>query len=405
MTKSDGIHAFAALLKDGYSKFFFMRWPAWLGGLLIGITSVITFAWQRPWGVVGGMREWVDWSLYQLGLFGSHPYYNPLMSGSSVLTFGLLWGAFASALLSREFSLKIAPPFELLRGAIGGVLMGIGTAMAAGCNVGGFFSATSALSLSGPAMMLGLIVGVNLELRYVIWEMERFPFRRGDGKPRPREKNSVDWKKVQPWLGVAAVVIVIIALQAYRSFGTDPVTGYSYIKTGGLLVAGCAFGLIVHRSRFAFLQGFREPFATGNADQARAMVIAVLVSVAGFAALKYAGFRHESIYVAPTVWFGSFAGGVVFGFGMPFAGGCGSGACWRSAEGGVKQMIAILFLAVSNSLCHALLGSSRALSSALGTSVYLPHHLSYLWSVVVIAALMMLYYLICSWNEKTRAFV
>src|SRR5512134_383367 len=164
MTNSDGIHAFTALLKDGYAKIFFKRWPAWLGGLLVGITSVITFAWQRPWGVVGGMREWVDWSLYQLGLFGSHPYYNPLMSGSSVLTFGLFWGAFASALLSREFTLKIAPPFELLRGAVGGVLMGIGTAMAAGCNVGGFFSATSALSLGGPAMMLGLIVGVNLEI-------------------------------------------------------------------------------------------------------------------------------------------------------------------------------------------------------------------------------------------------
>lgn len=405
MTKSDGVQAFAALLKDGYAKVFFKRWPAWLGGLLVGIASVITFAWQRPWGVVGGMREWVDWSLYQLGLFGSHPSYNPLMSGSSVLTFGLLWGAFASALLSREFTFKIAPPFELLRGAVGGVLMGIGTAMAAGCNVGGFFSATSALSLGGPAMMLGLIVGVNLEIRYVIWEMERFPFRRGDGKPKAREKDAFDWKKYQPWLGVVAVAVVIIALQAYRALGTDPATGYSYIKTGGLLVAGCAFGLIVHRSRFAFLQGFREPFATGNADQARAMVIAVLVSVAGFAALKYAGFRHESIYVAPTVWFGSFAGGIVFGFGMPFAGGCGSGACWRSAEGGVKQMIAILFLAVSNSLCHALLGSSGALSSALGTSVYLPHHLTYLWSVVVIAVLMMLYYLVCSWNEKTRAFV
>lgn len=405
MIESDGVRALAILLKDGYATIFFKRWPAWLGGLLIGITSIIMFAWQRPWGVVGGMREWVDWSLYHLGFFGSHPSYSPLMSGSSVLTFGLLWGAFASALLSREFSLKIAPPFEMLRGAIGGILMGIGTAMAAGCNVGGFFSATSALSLGGLAMMAGLIVGVNLEIRYVVWEMERFPFRRGDGRPGARKKSSFDWKKIQPLLGVVVAAAAIVASCAYRSRGIDPVSGYSYIKTGGLLIAGCSFGIIVHRSRFAFLQAFREPFASGNADQARAMVIAVLVSVVGFAALKYSGFRHESVYVAPTFWFGSFAGGIVFGFGMPFAGGCGSGACWRSAEGGVKQMIAILFLAVSNSLSQALLGSSETLSSAMGTRFYLPHHLSYLWSVVVISVVMMLYYLVCSWNEKTRALV
>lgn len=405
MTGSDGIQAFLALLRDGYAKVFFKRWPAWLGGLLIGIASVITFAWQRPWGVVGGMREWVDWSLYHLGFFQSHPYYNPLMSGSSVLTFGLLWGALASALLSREFSLKIAPPFELFRGAVGGILMGIGTAMAAGCNVGGFFSATSALSLGGPAMMLGLIAGVNLEIRYVVWEMERFPFRRGDGGRRRRKGGGRDWKKIQPWFGLSAAAAAIAAAAVYRSFGADPVTGYRFSKTGGLLIAGCAFGIIVHRSRFAFLQGFREPFATGNAEQARAMVVAVLVSVVGFAALKYSGFRHESVYVAPTVWFGSFAGGVVFGFGMPFAGGCGSGACWRSAEGGVKQMIAVLFLAISNSLSQAMLNSSGALLSAMGKTVYLPHHLSYLWSVIVIASLMALYYLFCSWNEKTKAFV
>ncbi len=405
MIESDGARVFAVLLKDAYATVFAKRWPAWLGGLLIGITSVITFAWARPWGIVGGLREWVDWSFYSAGLYSSHPFYNPILSGSSVLTFGLLWGAFASALLSREFSLKIAPPFELLRGAVGGVLMGIGTAMAAGCNVGGFFSAVSALSLGGIAMMAGLIAGVNLEIRYVLWEMEHFPYKRGDGRPRARNAGRLDWKKLQPLLGALALAATFLAAYVYRLRGIDPVSGYSYVKTGGLLIAGLAFGIIVHRSRFAFLQGFREPFASGNADQARAMVIAVLVSVVGFAALKSGGLRPEGVYVAPTFWAGSFLGGVVFGFGMPFAGGCGSGACWRSAEGGVKQMIAVFFLAVSNSLSQSLLDSSPALASAMGKSVFLPHYLSYDWSVVLIVVIMLLYYLVTSWNEKTRAFV
>ncbi len=405
MSGSDGARVLTDLVKDGYARIFFKRWPAWLGGLLIGITSVITFAWARPWGIVGGLREWIDWSFYCLELYGSHPYYNPLLSSSSILTFGLLWGAFASALLSREFSLKIAPPFELVRGAIGGVLMGIGTAMAAGCNVGGFFSAASALSLGGIAMMAGLIIGVNLEIRYIIWEMEHFPFKRGNGKSKPAKAGSLQKKKMQPWVGALALSAAVISAYIYRSRGIDPGSGYSYVKTGGLLVAGLAFGIIVHRSRFAFLQGFREPFATGNADQARAMVIAVIVSIVGFAALKSGGLRHESIYVAPTFWFGSLAGGIVFGFGMPFAGGCGSGACWRSAEGGVKQMIAVFFLAVSNSLSQRLLDSSKTLSAAMGRRVFIPNYLSYDWSVVLVVAIMLVYYFVMTWNEKTRAFV
>ncbi len=396
---------FVSLLKDGYANIFFKRWPAWIGGLLIGITSVITFAWARPWGVVGGLREWIDWLFYFLGIYDSHPYFNPLLSTSSLLTFGLLWGAFASSLLSKEFSIKIAPPFELARGAVGGVFMGIGTTMAAGCNVGGFFSAVSALSLSGIAMMLGLIIGVNLEIRYVYWELEHFRFKRGDGKSAKQKDGSRDWRMMQPYAGAFALLAALSGALAYRSFGIDADSGYNYIQAGGLLISGLFFGIIVHRSRFAFLQGFREPFASGNADQSRAMVIAVIISVLGFAVLKSNGLRSEWAYVTPTFWIGSFVGGIIFGFGMPFAGGCGSGTCWRSAEGGVKQMIAFLFLGLSNSLSQMLLNSSETLALLMGRRVYLPQYLSYHWTVLLIVLIMALYYLVTSWNEKTRAFI
>ncbi|OGW33005.1 MAG: hypothetical protein A2X59_09320 [Nitrospirae bacterium GWC2_42_7] len=405
MNNDYGMGVFKTILKDIYTRVFYKRWPAWVGGLLIGITSVLTFAWARPWGVVGGLREWVDWILYFSGIYSSHPYYSPLLSSSSILTFGLLWGAFASALLSKEFSIKIAPPFELLRGAIGGILMGIGTAMAAGCNVGGFFSAASALSLSGIAMMIGLIIGVNLEIRYVFWELEHFRFRRGDGKPKKRKEGSFDWKKIQPYLGGLAVLCAFTGAYIYHSYGVDPAYGPDYVQIGGLLISGLAFGIIVHRSRFAFLQGFREPFVSGNADQSKAMVIAVIVSVCGFAVLKATGFRPEGAYVTSTFWFGSFAGGIVFGFGMPFAGGCGSGTCWRSSEGGVKQIIALVFLGISNSISQSMLNSSETLRSIMGKKIFLPYYINYYWSVILIISIMLIYYFVMAWNEKTRAFV
>ena len=49
--------------------------------------------------------------------------------------------------------------------------MGIGSALSFGCNIGGFFSATSALSMAGPAMMIGLIFGSFVGLKFLVWEI------------------------------------------------------------------------------------------------------------------------------------------------------------------------------------------------------------------------------------------
>lgn len=395
----------AEILKDSYAVIVYKDWPVWFGGLLIGIISIAAFSWSRPLGVVGGLREWADWSFYLMGVYGSHPSSSPHLSGSSILTFGLLWGALSSALLSRQFVLRISPPFELLRGAIGGTLMGIGAAMAMGCNIGGFFSAVSALSLSGIAMMAGLIAGAFLETRYLYWEMQFFRYRRGEGKPRRPRGGAAARKKLQSYAGAAAMLAALIAAFAYLSYGVGSGPGHNYARAGGLLICGLAFGMVLHRSRFAFLQAFREPFATGNAGQSRGMVVAVIVSVLGFAVLKGSGFRPEGVYVTPTFWAGSFIGGVIFGFGMPFAGGCASGSCWRSAEGNVKQVIALVFMGVSNSLSKIIIESSEPLASMMGRRVYLPQHVSYFWSITLIVAVMLLFYLVTAWNEKTRAFV
>ena len=42
------------ILIRGYQKVFDENWPVWVGGILIGLMSVLTFAWARPWGGAGG---------------------------------------------------------------------------------------------------------------------------------------------------------------------------------------------------------------------------------------------------------------------------------------------------------------------------------------------------------------
>ncbi|MGA9177910.1 MAG: YeeE/YedE thiosulfate transporter family protein [Desulfobacterales bacterium] len=383
------------ILTSGYQKVFDENWPMWLGGILIGLMSVITFAWARPWGVAGGLRNWGDWFFSSVGIYAQQPQ-SPLISTNSILTLGLLWGAFGSALLSRQFAIRKAPPLELGKGIVGGTLMGIGSAMAGGCNVGGFFSAVSAMSASGIAMMIGLLIGAYLGLRYLYWELEHLPSGSIKVSETKGEKG-IDWLKIEPYLGAIVLIAAIVCTWIYSK--------NAYTRVGGLLLCGIAFGIIIQRTRFCFVRGFREPFMTGESQMPRAMAIAVIISALGFAALKYSGVRGENVYVPQAFWFGGLVGGVIFGIGMVIAGGCGSGSVWRAGEGQIKLILAVVFFALSTSLFKAWIRSSAGLTSLMGFRVFMPNFISYKWSLILIIVIMLAYYLITAWNEETEKFV
>jgi uncharacterized membrane protein YedE/YeeE len=384
------------ILINGYQKIFDENWPMWLGGILIGLMSVITFAWARPWGVAGGLRNWGDWFFSLIGVYHYKPE-SPLISTNSILTLGLLWGAFGSALLSKQFAIRKAPPLELSKGIIGGIFMGIGSAMAGGCNVGGFFSAVSALSASGLAMMIGLLVGAYLGLRYLYWELEHLPSGPAGNRAVSKEEKGVDWLRVEPYLGAAVFLAAIVCTWIYSK--------QAYTRVGGLLLCGIAFGCIIQRTRFCFVRGFREPFMTGESQVPRAIAIAIIISVLGFAALKWSGLRGENVYVPQAFWFGGLVGGVIFGIGMVVAGGCGSGSVWRAGEGHVKLMLAVIFFAMSTSLFKTWINSSAALNSLMGYRVFMPNFLTYKWSLILVIGVMLAFYIITAWNEETEKFV
>ncbi len=384
------------ILRNGYQAVFDKNWPIWLGGLLIGIMSVITFAWARPWGVAGGLRNWGDWFLSLAGIYKHSPL-SPLLSTNSILTLGLLWGAFGSALLSKQFAIRTAPFLELFKGVVGGTLMGIGAAMSGGCNVGGFYTAVSALSASGLAMMMGLIMGAYLGLRYLYWEMEHLPSGSVGGGVSSDKEKGFDWLKLAPYLGAVVFLAAIVCAWIY--------TREAYTRVGGLLLCGIAFGFIIQRTRFCFVRGFREPFMTGESEVPRAIVMSMVISVLGFAALKWTGLRGESVYVAQAFWFGALVGGIIFGFGMVMAGGCGSGSVWRAGEGHIKLMLAVIFFSLSTSLFKTWINSSKVLKSLMGHKVFLPNFLSYKWSLILVLGILFGYYLITTWNEETEKFV
>ena len=95
----------------------------------------------------------------------------------SVTNLAIFAGALASALLSRQFSIRRAPAVEYAKGLMPVViLMGAGAALAGGCNVGGFYSAIGVFSMGGLHHDVSVWDWVPmLGLKYLLWEMEHLP--------------------------------------------------------------------------------------------------------------------------------------------------------------------------------------------------------------------------------------
>lgn len=389
---------FSAFLRDQYTKIFARPWPVIPSALVVAALNVFLFAFDRPWTASDGMRNWGDGLLQAVGIINQPDLLPPLLYSGSVLNLGLIFGALAAALLSREFAIRPAPFQELFKGALGGLLMGLGAMLSFGCNIGGFFSALSALSLSGVAMMAGLYLGAFAGARFTIRENTRLiaagqiPFMSTcEAPPRPAPASTS--YRFQPALGFLLLLAVAGAASLYQQAG--------HARLGMFLLFGAAFGVVFQRSRFCLLRAFREPFMTGESEHARAGALALTLSMIGFAILKATDLKDASEWVFPSFWHGALFGGTLFGFGMVIGGGCGAGSLWRAGEGHIKLWIAVLFFALGASAMRLWLVRTDLIRQ-LGSAVFLPDEVGWAGAAWSIVLLMALWYFVSSWNEQVR---
>ena len=382
--------------RNGYERLFERQWPIWIGGLLLGMGNVLLFAFDRPWTVSNGVRNWGDWFFNQIGVIQMNVL-PPTLFSSSVLCFGMIIGALAAALLGRQFQVRMAPARELFKGLLGGALMGIGASLAFGCNIGGFFSAISALSMAGVVMMVGLMVGAFVGLKLLILEIEYLPATSWGSQKVPKMDNmSGASSKAQPIAGFLVLLLSIPPILTYDA--------YDYSVSGGFLLFGLLVGIVMQRSRFCFVRAFRDPFMTGDAEATKAVALAVITSVTGFTILKWTDLRSWDVSVLPGFWLGSLMGGIIFGIGMSFSGGCASGTIWRAGEGQVKLWVTLVTFALSTSYFREWLVSS-GLRSKLGTELFLPDVIGWKMAMIIILAIMFLWYLLAVWNGITKKLV
>ena len=122
--------------------------------------------------------------------------------------------------------------------------------------------------------------------------------------------------------------------------------GPFYLAVGGLII-GFLFGFIVQRTNFCTMGSISDIMSFGDYRRFRAWLLAAAVAIIGAQLLQYYGIvdLKQSMYLSgPMVWLGNLIGGLIFGFGMVFAGGCTSRNLIRVGGGDLRSLIVLIVL-------------------------------------------------------------
>jgi len=214
-----------------------------------------------------------------------------------------------------------------------------------------------------------------------------------------------------PWLGLAVVVGVLLWATQWYGSADEKIAARAVI-----VVAGFAIGFIMHRSRLCFARAFREPFMTAEGDMTKAVILALAIGIPIAALLFQKKVLDPYLAIPPAFWIGSLAGGLIFGIGMVFAGGCASGSLWRMGEGHLKLWVTMFFFAWMGSIASAVFKKLGLTTidetnvetwemTKIGFQAYLPEMWgSWGWTLLAGGALLLLWYALVRYNESTEKF-
>ena len=110
------------------------------------------------------------------------------------------------------------------------------------------------------------------------------------------------------------------------------------------------FGAVAQRVNFCTMGAIVDIVNFGDWGRMRMWILAIAVAIAGTAALQATGSidTAKTIYTGAKVpWLSHIVGGLLFGFGMTLASGCGSKTLIRAGAGNLKSVIVFVFLGAS----------------------------------------------------------
>jgi hypothetical protein len=375
---------------------FKRKCPEWLAGLLLGMINVMFYAWaSKPYTIFAGYQNWGQsiYSTLKLSQLSGLPEAFFLQEKTSVGIIGLLLGASIASILANEFKIRLpASKTQVVEAIIGGVLMSVGVVLSRGCNWGGFFSAITALSLHGFAMLLGLFLGGYLGLRYTAWKISLVTKKIEVSYPdNHKQLKSLTNETLKLLVFTFEVAFIALVLTYYYTSAENGIF-YTVILFFGFLV-----GVVIQRSRFCFTTAFRDllygPEFQRSIRIQKGIILGLIVSVTGTFVLKYKGYIDPMNYVYPvSLW--NVVGGAIFAFGAVLAGGCASGVLWRTGEGYISSLLALISAVLSYPI-------ARNLIRVPGVQVFIPNILGWELGLVATYFGLFLYFLLIYRLEKS----
>ncbi|SDY73302.1 hypothetical protein SAMN05660462_00756 [Proteiniborus ethanoligenes] len=169
-----------------YLKWFKNSWTYVTGAILLSLFQIVTLAVTgEAWRISSTLTNWGAWIYEALGgnvsswfYFSSESSLLTLQEGflkdpKSIRNIGIIVGALLSALMASQFKFrKIKSKKQIIGACIGGLLMGYGSRLASGCNIGALYSGIASLSLAGWVfglfIFIGAIIGSKLIIRYFL---------------------------------------------------------------------------------------------------------------------------------------------------------------------------------------------------------------------------------------------
>ncbi len=147
-----------------------------------------------------------------------------------------------------------------------------------------------------------------------------------------------------------------------------------WLAIGGFGI-GALFGGLVYRTNFCAMGAISDIVNLDDWRRMRAWLLAAATALLGAQLLDWSGVVElkRSMYLAPSFnWLGNAVGGLMFGVGMVFAGGCASRNLARAGGGDLRALLTLLVLGIFAYVAvGGLLGPLRSLLDQ-STSLALP---------------------------------
>jgi uncharacterized protein len=152
------------------------RWPAWVGGVAVGLIGTAMYLRASPLGVTAEISRHSRDLGHGLGLVPDRLEGLDRLSGcivtdaarlvgdNGIFVLAMILAALAAALTAGQFKIESKTIRSMGLAIVGGVLLGFGAMIALGCSIGTLLSGISAMALSGWLFGLAMVAGVWLSL-------------------------------------------------------------------------------------------------------------------------------------------------------------------------------------------------------------------------------------------------